>query len=104
MAASDDLNSQHASTSKQASIAAANATTAAVTPRNQRDMLDATFKEIFFCVRVYQNSASSVGAANVIYSLPSQRVVCSALDFLVSFGKVGMRRKKVVGSWTSKAR
>lgn len=65
-------------------------------------MLDATFKELFFCVRVYDNCTG--GSAPVIYSLPSQRIALSTLDFLVSFGKVGQRRKKVVGSWTSQAR
>lgn len=65
-------------------------------------MLDATFKELFFCVRVYDNS--STGATPVVYSLPTQRIALSTLDFLVSFGKVGMRRKKVVGSWTSLTR
>ena len=64
-------------------------------------MLDTTFKDLFFCIRIYENSSSNSHNMPVIYSLPSQRIVCSALDFLVSFGHVGMRRKKVLGSWTS---
>jgi hypothetical protein len=68
-------------------------------PRNERDMLDATFKELFVCVRVYDNGSG--GSMPVVYSLPTQRVALSTLDFLVSFGKVGKRRKKVIGSWTS---
>ena len=62
-------------------------------------MLDSTFKDLFVCVRIYDNG--STGTAPAVYSLPSQRVVCSAHDFLISFGKVGMRRKKVLGSWIS---
>jgi hypothetical protein len=62
-------------------------------------MLDATFKELFVCVRVYDNGSG--GSMPVVYSLPTQRVALSTLDFLVSFGKVGKRRKKVIGSWTS---
>ena len=63
-------------------------------------MLDSTFKDLFVCVRVYDNSSTST-TATPVYSLPTQRVVCSTQDFLVSFGKVGMRRKKVLGSWIS---
>eukprot|EP01032_Pedospumella_encystans_P008179 gene8179-9738_t len=69
-------------------------------PRDQRQMLDSTFKDLFVCVRVYDNSSTST-TATPVYSLPTQRVVCSTQDFLVSFGKVGMRRKKVLGSWIS---
>ena len=68
-------------------------------PRNERDMLDATFKELFFCIRLYDNSAA--GTVPPVYSLPTQRMVVSAHDFLVSFGRVGARRKKVLGSWIS---
>lgn len=74
-------------------------TTEPAVPRNQRDMLDATFKELFFCIRLYDNS--STGSVPPVYSLPAQRMVCSAHDFLVSFGRVGARRKKVLGSWIS---
>ena len=70
-------------------------------PRQEREMLDTTFKDLFFCIRIYENSSNNSHNMPVIYSLPSQRIVCSALDFLVSFGHVGMRRKKVLGSWTS---
>jgi hypothetical protein len=62
-------------------------------------MLDATFKDLFFCIRMYDNSRA--GSVPVVYSLPMQRIAISALDFLVSFGKVGKRRKKVLGSWIS---
>jgi hypothetical protein len=82
-----------------ASTAPAAAAAAVVLPRNERDMLDTTFKDLFFCIRVYDNSRA--GSVPVVYSLPTQRIAISALDFLVSFGKVGKRRKKVLGSWIS---
>ena len=71
-------------------------------PRHERDVLDLTFKELFFCVRSYDNS--STGSVPAVYSLPTQLLVLSALDFLVSFGRVGQRRKKVLGSWISHSR
>ena len=62
-------------------------------------MIDVTFKELFVCIRMYDNS--SAGTVPPVYALPTQRLVCSTHDFLVSFGRVGMRRKKVLGSWIS---
>jgi hypothetical protein len=84
---------------ESATTAAPAAAAAVVLPRNEREMLDATFKDLFFCIRVYDNSRA--GSVPVVYSLPTQRIAISALDFLVSFGKVGKRRKKVLGSWIS---
>lgn len=101
-------------------------------PRNQRDMLDIAAKDIFLCIRMYDNlldrteksklqqqhslflegnaTTTDSNAAKsdhhnrdptVLCALPIQRIVSSVQDFLVSFGKVGARRRKVLGSWIS---
>lgn len=80
-------------------------------PREEKDMVDLSFKDFIFSLRTYDDvdfrklAVDPITGQSVIaHYVPAQRMLISAYDMLVSFGRVGKRRKKVLGQWATPLR